>query len=106
MKKNVFFGRTALCVLCLAALACHPTYRAVKNYISDTLSGQLRSEAESILQGLQAAALQQRALLKKAAQEVGESWADGNTLACRDLPARYVASYDAFLETSTAHTSG
>ena len=95
MKKSVFFGRTALCVLCLAALACRPTYRAVKNYISDTLSGQLRSEAESILQGLQAAALQQRALLKKAAQEVGESWADGNTLACRDLPARYVASYDA-----------
>lgn len=95
MKKKFSFGLTALSVLCLAALACPSAYRAVENYISDRLKVQLCSEAESVLQELQATVLQQRILLKKAAQEAEKYWINGNTGACHDLPARYVASYDA-----------
>lgn len=95
MGKSFLFGRRVLWLLCLAAAACWPGYRAVRNHIAERTIGQLRSESQDILQGLRAAALQKSVLLKKAAREAGEHWEAGDALSCRVLPAGYIASYDA-----------
>ena len=94
MEKRSLFVRRVLCLLCLAAAAGVLGYRAVLRFAPDKLREEVRSEIETLLNSIQMETLRTGVLLKKAALEAGRCGAAGDALACKSLPARYLASYD------------
>ena len=94
MGKRAFFVRRVLCLLCLAAAAGVLGYRAVLRFAPDKLREEVRSEIATLMNSIQMETLRTGVLLKKAALEAGRCGAAGDALACKSLPARYLASYD------------
>lgn len=94
MEKRSLFVRRVLCLLCLTAAAGVLGYRAVLRFAPDKLREEVRSEIATLLNSIQMETLRTGVLLKKVALEAGRCGAVGDVLACKSLPARYLASYD------------